>query len=330
MFWIAAYAFSIGTAIFATQRAHASRPVSSSDDVPVSGQCGDEGIRIATGASDKGYAQMFNDLQKVCGQEVQLCQVRSTGGLDNLNLLTNKKADVGMAQIDTIKEMSNGNDNISALQAIMPLNFNYLHVLTKTGGYQVPAAKKWGFLPSDPDHITITKFSDLKNRKVVLVGSTQQLATTWAKGPLKDYNLSFEYVKTDQEAVTMVQSGAAQAMFSVSGAPFPFVDSLTMKHRLSLVPFDEDFGAMYSVRKITYSNIGANNMRALAIPNVLLTRPFGAKKAAVIQKLKQCIIDKLETLKDGDYQPGWNEVRPENAVDVTKFVAPASAAARKK
>ena len=134
-----------------------------------------EGVKVATGPKGKGYSLLFADIKKVCGAKVNLCEVTTKGGLDNLNALSTKEADIGFVQVDTYNDMKNGDENIAALQAVEPLNWNYLHVITATNGFTVVGEKKYGFMKGDNKQIIINKFSDLRGQTVAVVGSAALL-----------------------------------------------------------------------------------------------------------------------------------------------------------
>jgi hypothetical protein len=69
-------------------------------------------------------------------------------------------------------------------------------------------------------------------------------------------------------------------------------------------------------------------VQALAVQNVLVTRPFSGNKTADVAALKQMLGRELLELKDGDYEPGWNEIKSLDAkVEWTRFD---SAGTRKK
>ena len=91
-------------------------------------------LRIASGPDDKVYAHMVNDMKSVCGAAVSVCSVASKGGLQNLSLLSANSADLGIVQIDTLQEMSTGDENVQTLQAVMPLHVNLLHVIALSSG----------------------------------------------------------------------------------------------------------------------------------------------------------------------------------------------------
>lgn len=298
---------------------HATKSVTS-EDGPSSASC--SGLKFASGPKDKGYSSLYGNIAAVCMQRQITCEVRTTGGLANTNILATKKADVGLMQRDTLRDMASGNEAIAALQVVATMNYNYLHVLTATQGYKYDAGRAWYGLKNDPAIVVVRKFSDLKGRTVALVGTAQLLGQALAQRQLKDYGLKFEYPKDDKEALEWVKTGRVQALFTVSGAPYTLIEKLTMNDGLSLVPFDEDFGDLYQVRKITYPNIGANGVKALAIQNLLVARDFGPEKAQQVANLKQCLVDNLQNLKDGEYESAWNEMKLDQNVDMPKFVAP--------
>lgn len=278
------------------------------------------GIKVATGTAKKGYANTYNNMKDVCAAKVNLCQIQTSGGLENLPLLSRKGADIGMAQMDTLQTMAKGDENIQNLQVVMPLNYNYLHIVVAKDGFGVQGDKKWYGAKGDVTMTRITKFSELKHRTVALVGSARLLGPV-LNSIFKDYQMVFVEVKADADAFAQVKSGAVAAAFTVAGVPHGAVLNLKADSGLALATFDEELPNPYSVRKFNYDNIGAYNVKALAVQNVLLTRPFGEEKMAQVQALKTCLIENLQKLKDGDYEPAWNEMKPEASVDWTKMAA---------
>lgn len=283
------------------------------DDAPAA-DC--EGVKIATGPKGKGYSTLFADIQKVLKNNPAMCEQNTTGGLDNLNALSTKEADMGIVQIDTWTDMKGGDDNIAALQAVMPLNNNYLHVVTLSGGFtEVHAKKFWG---KDVKQVTINRFSDLRGQRVALVGSAQLMGRRLDK--MLGYGMQFVDVKTDADAFALVKSGQVAAAFTVSGWPSGTVKQLNQNDGLTLVPFDAPIGEPYKVKALNYKNIAVYNNNTLAVQNVLVTRPFSGQRQANVAAIKNGITKNLTELKEGNYQPAWNEVNPNTAVPgMTKF-----------
>ncbi len=81
-------------------------------------------------------------------------------------------------------------------------------------------------------------------------------------------------------------------------------------------------GSPYAVRPFSYKNIGVYNVQALAVQNVLVTRPFSGSKTADVAALKKMLERELLELKDGDFEPGWNEIKSFDAkVEWARFAA---------
>ncbi|MDO8417723.1 MAG: hypothetical protein Q7S87_16105 [Agitococcus sp.] len=286
-----------------------------------------EGLQVATGPKGKGYSKLFADLKKVCGAEVPLCEVPTSGGLDNLNSMATKDAQVGFVQLDTFNGMKSGNENVSGLQAVAGLNFNYLHVIARAKGYKVQGEKKWGgMMAGDVSTVTITRFSDLANKRVALVGSAQLLGRELDKQ--MRFHLQVVDVESDAKAFDMVRNGTVAAALSVSGWPSDNISALKQDSGLTLIPYDAPIQAPYVVRPLSYKDLGVYNNNALAVPNLLLSRPFKGQAATMVAALKTCMSERLNDLQEGKYAPGWNEIKDlNNTFDVPRFVSAASAKA---
>ena len=273
-----------------------------------------EGVKVATGPKGKGYSTLFADMQKLV--KVPMCEVNTAGGLDNLNALSTKDADIGIVQIDTWNDMKNGDDNIAALQMVMPLNSNYLHVVTNINGIQ--GEKKFGVLKGDLK--VINRFSDLRGQRIAVVGSAQLLGRKLEKSV--GYGMQFIDAKTDADAFAMVKNGQVAAAFTLSGWPSGTVKQLSQADGLTLVPFDAPIGEPYKVKALNYKNIAVYNNNSLAIQNVLVSRSFSGQRAANVTAIQAGIKRNLTELKEGNYQPAWNEVNPNAAVaNMTPFKA---------
>lgn len=277
------------------------------DDAPAA-DC--DGVKFATGPKGKGYSTLFADIQKVMKNVPAMCEQNTTGGLDNLNALSTKEADVGIVQLDTWTDMKNGDENIAALQAVMPLNNNYLHVVTLASGFTQETAKK--FFGTDKKLVVIQRFSDLRGQRVAVVGSAQLMGRRLDK--MLGYNIQFVDVKTDAEAFDMVKKAQVAAAFTVSGWPSGTVKQLTTASGLTLVPFDAPIGEPYKVKALNYKNIAVYNNNTLAVQNVLVTRAFTGQRQSNVAAIKNGITKNLTELKEGNYQPAWNEVNPNAAV----------------
>jgi TRAP-type uncharacterized transport system substrate-binding protein len=278
-----------------------------------------EGLKVATGKLGKGYSKLYGDLKKLPNAP-RLCEVETDGGLDNLDALSNKKADVGIVQVDTLKAMANSDDNVKALLVVATLNSNFLHVVTKAGGVTYKGKEKYFGLSQEAGKtVRIDRFSQLKGQPIAAVGSASLLIRQLDRQ--LGYQMRITDVSTDAEAFKMVQAGRVLAAVTVAGWPHGAIKGLKQDSGLTLVPFDAPANGPYSVRPYSYKNLGVYNVQALSVQNVLVTRPFsGGSKIAEVSALKAHITANLDELKDGAYEPGWNEIKSlDTNVDWARF-----------
>jgi len=276
------------------------------------------GIAVATGPAGKGYSMLFRDMQKVCGGVVKMCEVKTTGGLDNLNALSTKEADIGFVQVDTWNTMKNGDDGIAALQYMFPTNYNFLHVLVNANGQYQPDTSTMGKLMKRGSTVYVNKFTDLRGKTVAVVGSAALLSRQLDKQ--LGYGMRFVDAPNDKAAIDMVKTGQVAAMLTVSGWPSGVVNSLSQSDNITMVPFDAPIGEPYKVKPLNYKSIAVYNSNTLGVPNALVTRPFTGPRAQQVAALRSCILNNLTELKEGKYQPAWNEVNPSGTVgNMTKF-----------
>lgn len=267
----------------------------------------DCGLRIATGPKTGVYTLLARDIQKVCGNVTTMCQVPSTGGLQNLMALSASEADIGFAQIDVLQKMGKeGDQNIQELQAIMPMHANLLHILTRSEGSKVGANI---YVPFSGTTKTFRKFSDLKDAQVALVGSAQLLGATLEKQT--GYGMKLVAAETDDQAVAQLLAGNVQAVFTTGGWPYPAVSRHDASSGLMLADFDLSAQAPFTLAKRNYTKLNAYNINFLAAPNLLLTRPFKpqGEKGKLVSALQSCILSHLDELQEGAYHAVWKEVK---------------------
>jgi TRAP-type uncharacterized transport system substrate-binding protein len=267
-------------------------------------------LRVATGKKGKGYSKLFADINTVCGSQVNLAEVETEGGLQNLTTLAANQADLGFAQIDTLQDMKASDESIGALQAVLALNQNLLHVIGRVGGYSYKTEKKYmGIVGGDTVTLPVAKFSDMKDLPIAVVGSARALGRVLDRR----YAMNFQFVdvETDEQAISKLRSGEVAGILSTSGWPSGPVQKLKRDGGLRLLPFDLAVQPPYQLVRKNYENLDAFNHGFLASPNLLVTRPFvvnGPLGRAVVA-LQNCIAKNIVQLQDGAYEPAWREVK---------------------
>ena len=277
-------------------------------------------LRIGSGPKGKIYELMVQDIERVCRTEVSVCSVPSIGGLPNLMMLSANQAELGIVQLDTLTQMANGGDeNIAALQAVVPLHTNLLHILSLRTGSRIGETR----LPFSGTTKIFRRFSDLAGMKVAVVGSTQLLGQTLNRQT--GYGMEFLIAESDDQAIKMLQSNQVQAIFTDGGWPLPSITRHSMSSGLMLVDYDLPAMVPFTAVKRNYQNLDAFNHPFLGIPNLLVTRPFklSGETGKRVATLQRCILKNLETLQEGRFQAGWKEVKnPTDTLGVTRYGKP--------
>lgn len=279
-------------------------------------------LRIGSGPTGKIYELMVQDMQRVCGAEVSICSVPTVGGLPNLMMLSASQVELGIVQLDTLKQMANGGDeNIAALQAVIPLHINLLHILSLRAGSKVGVTKVGDTnLPWSGQLKVFSKFSDLQGMKVAVVGSTQLLGQTL--NMQTGYAMEFLIAASDDQAIKMLQANQVQAIFTDGGWPLPSIVRHSLGSGLMLVEYDLPAKPPFLVVRRNYENLDAFNFSFLGIPNLLVTRPFkpGGEMGKRVATLQRCLLNRLDELKEGRFQAGWKDIKqPLETLGVTPF-----------
>ncbi len=267
-------------------------------------------LRLATGAKGKGFSRVFADMQAVCGTQVALLEVNTEGGLQNLSVLSENRADLGFVQTDTLRDMKATDDAIGRLQSVMPMNANLLHVVARRDGYPrrgvVPLV---GPLNHSWFNQRIDRFSDLRGLAVAVVGSARKLGRTLDQA--HDLRLRLVDVETDEIAIAKVKSGEVAAMLTTSGWPSGPVQRLGRADGLKLIGYDLAVQPPHRKVRKNYDNLDAWDVEFLAAENLLVSRPFsaGGPKARAVQALQDCVLRNLTALQEGAYEPAWRDVR---------------------
>lgn len=273
-------------------------------------------LRIATGKPGKGFSKVFADIRNVCGAIVPLVEIETEGGLQNLTALASNKADLGFVQVDTFANMQDSDASIATLQTVMSMNANLLHVVARDQGYEVPRAGLLekvtkgllDKLTSKSNVVTVRSFGELKGLPVAVVGSARALARELNR--TQSLNLQFVDVSTDDEGLARLKRGDVAALLSTSGWPSGPILALKRSDGLHLVPYDAKVQEPYLISTRNYENIDGFKLPFLGVPNALLARPFtpGGPYGRAVASLRECVRKNLLTLREGPYEPMWQEV----------------------
>lgn len=271
------------------------------------------GLVFATGKVNKGYSNQFENINRVCGKVVPICELRTSGGLENISeTLPSQTADIALAQVDTYNGFKGKDPNIARLQTFGQLNFNYMHIFVNKNGLPKAEVGAMGklkglFTSGDSAPAKITKYSQLKGMKVGVVGTAVELVRKLDSLHV----MRFDIIETSDEKIeTLLANGEVAAVFSMSSWQHPVTKGKNSNSILGLADYDSGVNQMadFEVRTLNYRSIAAFNVDSLAVPNMLFTRPFKGEKASMVATLQSCIDKNITTFQEGRFEPSWTEV----------------------
>jgi hypothetical protein len=268
-------------------------------------------LRVASGPTGKVYEQIVRDMRATCGEAASLCTLNTQGGVQNLQMLSANEAELGLVQIDLLHKLKDSDANVATLKAVMPLHANLLHVITLAEGSLVDFWT-WPWteirVPFTGRKVVFGKYSELRGRTLALVGSAQLTAQMLEEH--RSFELRLLSVESDEQALAMLRKGEVQAILSLAGWPMPILARQTGGTDLKLADFDVVPRAPYKTAKRNYQNLGVLNLTMLAVPNLLVARPFNGagRQGQRVSALQSCLLQQLDVLKDGRHQAAWKEI----------------------
>jgi TRAP-type uncharacterized transport system substrate-binding protein len=283
-----------------------------------------QSLGFASGESKKGYSKIYADISTVCNTAVPLQEVNTNGGLDNLTSLADKSATVGISQIDTWQSLSNGDEAIGRLKAVMSLNHNLMHIVVKKSGYNAgrQCSGKEVFnkcIGGDwqPVLKIIEKETDLKELNVAAVGSAQLLARSYLN---KKLALNINIIDVDAKpnksgdaaAFEMLKAGQVDAVITMAAYPSGPVSALKQTDDFTLALFTQPASGSYKIIKKNYKNLGTFNVPFLSVPNILWARPVdpNGSTGQQISRLKSCITSNLKKFQDdAGFESSWADAK---------------------
>jgi hypothetical protein len=281
-------------------------------------------VIVSTGGPSGSYHQFFVDLKKVCGGEVELLELPSTGSDRNLENLLTKQADLAFVQSDTLRFQGTRDANVNEadLQTLVPLYGEEVHLIAKNaarveGGLTVAGLNFGG------KAVAVTSIEELKGMRVgAWGGSLTTAAAINLFGGVGAIIVPFSGPEPEVAAKAALDKGEIDVILAVGGQPLGFPKSLDASYRLLRIDKAKaGLMSFYAPATLSYGNLNASAVPTIAARAYLVTRNFrGALKRAELSKLKACIVTNLEELVEGrGYSPKWKEVRPDAATVWAKY-----------
>jgi hypothetical protein len=134
--------------------------------------------------------------------------------------------------------------------------------------------------------------------------------------------MQFVLADTDEQAITQLNAGNVQAVFTTGGWPYPPIGKHASNSGLMLAEYDLAAPQPFAIVKRNYVNLGAHSLPFLAAPNLLVTRPFkpNGEKGKLVAALQSCILNHLDELQEGSYHAVWKEIKnPTDTLGMSRY-----------
>jgi TRAP transporter TAXI family solute receptor len=221
-------------------------------------------IRIATGEKQGVYFEYGQALAGLIREEmpdVEVDVLTTAASMENLQLVTDRQADVGFTQADVAAEWASR----ASLVALARLYDDHVHVVV-------------------PAQAPVRTLADLRGRRIS-TGATgsgtevtaNRLLTVAGLNPFTDViplHLGLD------ESVTALRQGGIEAFFFSGGLPVIAITNLArdipirlLDLRAYVAPMRRQFGEQYSERVVPRSTYGTIPVATVGIANYLVVRP---------------------------------------------------------
>jgi len=189
-------------------------------------------ITVATGGTTGPYFAIANKMTELFDQNIPntASSVRSSGGgVENIQLILEGKAELGLVMADTAsfvyeEELDIGLDNRKELRAVAALYPNYVHIITLKGS-------------------GIHTVDDLLGKKVG-VGDVGSGTEVNARTILHAFGITYEEIEeyhlSYKESVIELKNGNVDAAFLTSGLPNAMILELKKSHEVEFIAVSKE------------------------------------------------------------------------------------------
>lgn len=227
-------------------------------------------ITIATGGASGPYNIIGTTLADVYHNVYGVnAKTQTTGAsIENMNLLAQGKAELGLVMSDVVTESINGSENfpnkINNVQQIAAIYPNYVQVVSNANS-------------------NLNSIEDLRGKRVA-VGDQNSGTEFNARRLLAGHGITYQDIKVDYlgfaEAADALKAGKVDAVFITSGMPNASIMELERGFNLKIVPInpekikeiaqDQSYFVSLIIPKGTYGNDA--DIPTAAIMNALMIR----------------------------------------------------------
>ena len=263
-------------------------------------QSGNEPIIIGTGLKTAVYSQMMQAPFRMAPALMVEYTGVTTGGVDNITALLQRKMDAGIVQADVLDFMRRSEPMITnKVRSLVGLHTNYIHIFALRSGVGWPIS------------FHVRNLRDLAGRPIAVFSSasvTARMINERLGLRMKIYD-----VTTKEEGFRMLQEGKVYAFLASGGKYIPWVEQEVDANSIMLVnTSQEDIQKLqqpYSSAKIFYRKFGVVGVNVVAVHNELVCWDYTGKKRVQLLAIRNFLKQNLATIQETlGTNPAWQEI----------------------
>jgi len=283
-------------------------------------------MKIAVGGKGGTYWPMFQQMNQLCGESITMLPQETSGSIENVDLLSGNKVNGGMVQSDVLWLRQQAEPRLASVKTLVALHPEEVHIIALAeskrivGGRVVFGKNLGGGSPA-----VFESIGDLAGYPVAAWGGS----TTTAQAIQLLAGIPYTIVDAvnQNDAIGKLRNGDVDAVIAVGGAPMTWVGGLNKEFKLLTVPeaIRSKLDKLYSPASLTYSNLGATDVRTVSTDALLVTREYKTKRYVEgLSKLRACITENLPELQETlDNHPKWQDVKAGNKGKLPWYELPA-------
>jgi TRAP-type uncharacterized transport system substrate-binding protein len=266
-------------------------------------------FRVATGAADGTYSAMFKQLAKMCGNEVGMVEVNSSGSNENVDLLVGNQVNAAFVQSDVLffRARTEELGNVKTLLALHP---EEVHFLTTA----VSKEKTGGVMGFGGKTVQMNTIADLAGRRVAASGGS--FTTAQVVRLQSEINATIVQMADMKQMLAALAAGDIQAIVAVGGSPLPSLAALGPDFKLLGVPeaVQTKLKGVYRPARVSYSKMGAAGVSTVATDALFVSREYKTPRMIEqLSKFRRCAEAAIPELKETiGTHPKWQAVDTNN------------------
>jgi len=256
---------------------------------------------LGTGPAAGTYIQFGEDIKQICGGDLPIKSVETSGSVSNFKDLQASKVNFAILQYDVLQHYE-GAKGLEDIKMLFPLYDEEFHLIALKNS-------------------SINKLSDLKGKKVA-IGTVNSGFWLTAKNLQKMTGVTFQEVEvTFEEGLKSLIDKKVDAVFYVAGAPSKTLGKLpaATADAIKLVPIESSSLNAEGLHDLYIPSIISQkaypwldqDVVTFSVKSILVTHDYaeGEKGYEVVSALVATLLDNLKKLNKSGH-PKWKEVCP--------------------